>query len=1072
MDKQKESEQLNELLAAYGDKESIQNFQAAATDNQLKSLAMITEDLLHNCPQGTVLDIGCGNGIFLAKLADLHSFCSNTKWNYLGADQSFLLDPILQLAAKLHFHRRCEVIDIDLLYESWIQSVSTPYPLLIVLRNVLHELDIQNTAKLFHLLNEWLKPEDTLLIQDFLVFPSVERGNVCWDSVCLLHVFEQLGFDASVVEEPSRSGAQWFSSKIKKNPHAKRLTIDEVLTIVADGRKAQLEKWRTADTIPLKHPDSRAVKVAIMDFDLQKVALYQQIDAAGFFSPAQKANKLVPDPKMAMQLILSSYDSTILDRTQFKMPVNNNFRDRKNSQDALEIFLRSKDSVVVIQGGISCGKSVLVSQVLSRRAHNRSVVPIDCNAADDIWPILEQYLLAIGCRSSLEILSREKNLQFKAIQDTIETLIISISKKVVVVFDHFEKLIDPNGLVMDSEIQQFLTILSSADGAKIIITTRKEPILNFLPPSVVVNTDQPPVGRFPNGPHIENLLDDYVDRTLVGLEHYPTELIEAIDRFPYLAVLAGKLIAESGSAVANDPEILKIIKSYLYDELAKRIVTKEAEPALRLACQLRIPAPRILFEGIVGTNATNAAVETGLLFLMPDRYRDDLLACASVLRSNESEFDAVDDDASMLVTPDEMHEKIAKWYTNISQCSTDPRWIREAHHHILASGNNIKIDNFGGLYKGELFWAARTWFRRFHNYGNALEALQAAEGMGLQTYETRLLLAACLVRTGQRKDGESRYRALISEFPNQEGVKTSFVDSLLKINEFEDALGALNEFSLSMTGSNPWVAGQYGRAYLGLHDYGNAIEAFDIQRHKYSDPPPIIYVRLAQSYFRLGERVKAREIISEGLSVHNDDLAISTLYCANLIHNGSPSELQEAERRLNDLANISPRNGYILQKLVTVGALQGDPSPAINRIERINWQIDPPRLEKPVKIAVYLAQRHFRKALEIADSLSSMDEYGQAIMRKIFLIWAGSEPNAKNKQHIAQKGLEREIPSSCQNNIPILAMYAQLARIANDNTRFDQTLALIRKYHSLTAENILGIDNPYDRWDDYEPELV
>lgn len=1072
MAEQKEFEKLHELLAAYGDAESIQGPQEASTDSQLKSLALIAEDVLHNSPQGTVLDIGCGRGVFLSKLALLSSFQDNTKWHYLGADHSHRHDSLLQLAANLRFHRRCDVIDIDVLYDSWVQSIDTPLPLLVIVRNVLHELDILTTARLFHLLNKYLTSGDILLIQDLLVFPQAERSNVCWDSSCLNQVFGRIGFDTILVTEPSRSGVQWFSAKISRHADTTPQTEEDMCAIVAEGRLAQLKKWRLADCHPLDHPDSRLNKVALIDFDLQKTALYQQLDDAGFLSTAQQREKPTPDPSAAMQLALSSYDPSILDRDQVKLPLIDNFRDRANSQDALESFLNSEDSIVIIKGGTSCGKSVLVSHVLSRRARGRSIVPIDCESVGDIWSILEQYLLAIGCPSSLEILSREKVLTFVSLREEIDTLVRSISRKSIVVFDHFEKLINPNGQVTDAEVCDFLTILASADGAKVIITTRKEPILHFLPTSVSINTEQPPVGRFPAGHHVENLLDDFVDRAAIGLEDYPANLMDAIDRFPYLATLAGKLIAEAGSAAALDPEIHGIIKSYLYDELIERIVSPEAKPALQLSCLLRIPAPRDLFDGIAGVTATNAAVETGLLFSIPDRYRNDLLSCTSILRNSETEFDSVDNDTHVGTNLEERHSEIAKWYTIISQdAEGDPRWIREAHYHTLASGNATRLDRFGSLYKSELFWAARTWFRRYRNYEHALEALIAVEDMGLRTYETRMLTAACLVRVGRREDGETRYRELIFDFPNQEGVKTSFVDSLLKIGEYTDALSVLQEFSLPINGSNPWVTGQYGRAYLGLPDYGKAAEAFSLQLRKYTQPPAIVFVRLAQSYYRLGERDKAKTTVGEGLAVHFGDPALNTLKCANLLQNGTQPEIEEAMQKLTELANMYPRNGYILQKLVTASALLGDTSEAIAKLDQIHWRVEPPHLELPVKITVSLARRQFRDALKLVDSLPTKDEFGQAIMRKIFLSWAKAEQSVQGRRRIAERGLEREVPPSCLKNVPILAMYAQLAFIADNDTRFEQTINQIRELNPQAADNISNTTNPFDGWEDFEPEL-
>jgi len=472
--------------------------------------------------------------------------------------------------------------------------------------------------------------------------------------------------------------------------------------------------------------------------------------------------------------------------------------------------------------------------------------------------------------------------------------------------------------------------------------------------------------------------------------------------------------------------------------------------------------------------ATKAAVEIGLLFGVPDRYRQDIITCAAVLRDPDADFVYADDRIDAEDNFQEMHAEVARWYTIISRDTEgDPRWIREAHFHILASGSTTEITKFGSLFKAELFWAARTWFRRFRNYEHALEALLAVEEMGLCTYETRMLTAACLIRVGRREEGESRYRVLISEFPRNEGVKTSFVDSLLRIGENNDALGELNEFSLSKHGSNPWVPGQYGRAYLGLHDYANAAEAFQIQIRKYSQAPSIVYIRLAQTYFRMGKRDEAHNVVADGLAVHSGDPALNTLYCANLIRRGSPSDIEKAEQILAKYADMYPRNGYILQKLVTASSLRGDVSSAIKRLNNIAWRVDPARLFEPVRITVLIAQKQFRQALQVVDSsISTNEEYGQALMRKVFLSWASSQRTTEERKRVAERALERKIPQSCQNNVPILTMHAQLARIANDDAQFEKTLRRIGELNQQAADDLSNSETLFDTWDDFDPELL
>jgi tetratricopeptide (TPR) repeat protein len=1067
------SNQLSGLLAAYGETEGVQPPEEATTDAQLKVLAFVIEDWIRNSPRGTVLDIGCGKGVLLAKIAQLKAFLENNNWAYLGAEHLTHHEFLLQLAATLRLHRRTEVISLEKLHASWVLEANTPQPLLIVLRNVLHEIDIKETARLFHLLQTHLTTDDLLLIQDLVVFPHAERGNVCWDVSCLEEVINKLGFSTSLVTEPSKSGAQWFSAKIRKTRSSAPLQLDAVTNLVGNGRLQQLTKWKSAEQLPLQYADTRARTVALVDFDLQKAALFQQLDDAKLLSVTQLATAPKPSPTDAIFLALSAYDISSLNRTPFQLPKILNFRDRKNSQDALEAFLSSAATVVLVRGGTSCGKTVMVSEVLSRRSHGRQPLHIDCQSANSVWPLIEQYLLGLGCACSLEVLRRDRDVRFADIVEPLANLIAKVARNTIVVFDHFERFIDPNGRMMDSETGQFVTSIASLPGAKIIITSRRNAQLEFLPATVTLGPEQPPVGRFPAGAaHTENLLDDYVDRATLGIDQYPQSLLAAIDRYPYLAVLAGKLLAQAGASVAEDPEILALIKLYLFDELTERIATPEARRAINLARLLRIPTPRELFINLAGHEATRAAEEIGLLYSVPDRYRKDLLTCAAVLRETTDSSEDGQELNHGTQESQELHIKIAREFAYISkETEGDPRWIRESHYHTIAAGDTEAISQFGSLYKGELFWAARTWFRRFREYGKALEALKAAESMGLSNYESRRMMAACLVRTGKRTEGDALYRELIREYPNQEGVKTSYVDSLIRIEAYEDALALLTEFHLALDGDNPWVTGQYGRAALGMRDYPAAVKAFRCQLRKCQVAEAIVYIRLAQAHFKHGQRQEAREVIEQGLKTHAHDVAINTLYCANLLQKRTEEDLEKAERRLLKMADDYPRNGYVLQLLIKTCSVLGDVTPAIDRLDRIGWAVEPAYLAVPVEIAACLAQKQFRRALDLIKKLSATTEYNQAIILKLYLAWANSENEDITKQRIAANAIVQTVPAEFQCNVPIMTMFAQLAKIAVNETLFHETVEIIGKANPTAAAKLNAEMEVSDDWDDFEPDL-
>ena len=86
-------------------------------------------------------------------------------------------------------------------------------------------------------------------------------------------------------------------------------------------------------------------------------------------------------------------------------------------------------------------------------------------------------------------------------------------------------------------------VMISAVDAKAIITSRRHPDLQFLPMSTIIGAQQPPVGRFPEGKHVENVAGDFLSRAGIVISEYPPELLKAIDRYPYLAALAGRFIA-------------------------------------------------------------------------------------------------------------------------------------------------------------------------------------------------------------------------------------------------------------------------------------------------------------------------------------------------------------------------------------------------------------------------------------------------------------------------------------------------------------------------------------------------
>ena len=76
------NEELDNFLANYGAVELAQENKEATSDSQIKNLSLSLAEAIKRSPQGTVVDIGCGNGILLRRLSEILSFRKNNNWYY------------------------------------------------------------------------------------------------------------------------------------------------------------------------------------------------------------------------------------------------------------------------------------------------------------------------------------------------------------------------------------------------------------------------------------------------------------------------------------------------------------------------------------------------------------------------------------------------------------------------------------------------------------------------------------------------------------------------------------------------------------------------------------------------------------------------------------------------------------------------------------------------------------------------------------------------------------------------------------------------------------------------------
>lgn len=999
--------------------------------------------------------------MLLQRLAVLDAFQRKPGWFYLGADFDERLTDVLTLAAQLRLHRRVEVVPLSDLYTSWVQDDLVPRPFVVVVRNVLHELDIEATAILIEALSGHLQSDDTIIVQDLQVFPRAERGNACWQPQILRETLEQCTFHMALVEEETARGNRWFTMTGRKVGAAK--PARPVRELILDGRRRQYELWRKADALIADDADHRLHQIALVDLDLQLAALQRQLIQAGSSDVSPPAPREEADvAKKAFLAQLGSFNPESIPRSIVPLDRIAHFRNRAKSQDALEQFLLADDRLTVVRGGPLAGKSVLVAEVLARRAHDRQPVLLDAQSTSSVWNLLEQYLTGIGAQFSYQLIQGFRNLSLEDVRKVLSSLIERCGRHTVVVFDHFERLLDPSGQVADKEVRDFITDLASSLDAKVILTTRADPDLSFLPSEVTVDYKQPPVGRFPQGKHVENVLDDFVSREALAIAEYPQPLIEAIDRHPFLTVLAARVIQSEGPTSLDDPVFLDLLRRRMREDLLRRISTDEARPAVECLGKLRIPVPRSMFEGLTGKESVEEALRLGLLYPVFDRSYQDLLTGLAVLRGAPTDVpDLAGSDDEVAYDEDE-HKRIANWYARLYRDGGDPRWLRELHYHTLVTGDPSGLTRFGTAHRHEIFAAGEYWFRRAKDFENALWAFQTARDLGLVTYTSEMRLASCLVRVQQLEPGITKYEELIGDFPKARGVKTSYIDSLLYVQDFERALQKLNEFGFSI-GDDPWTDHEFGRTYLGLHHYRDAVRAFESQLKQ--APEPIVYYRLAQAYHRCGERDNVARVLEAGLKRYPENRALSVSHAAHLIRSAEPHQRTRAEEILRDLYARFPFDGAVFQQLCKLLGLTERAKDALELIRSREGQIRPERYLVPTRAEALIAVGRFRGAVLELRNVPSNNEHLVGLKKKAYLWWARSISDSNTRAAIARGGLSVEFARQLRNNIPIMVTTARLAALAGDGAEYDSAIAQLRSLSPGVAESLIGDNEELAYWE-------
>jgi tetratricopeptide (TPR) repeat protein len=862
----------------YLQRELIQGVEGADVDPQLATAVMMLNERLADHPGGRLFDLGCGHGSLLARLATVPAFVNNPDWRYAPVDFEDKIDEVGKLARKLKLLKRMEPLTI----EEFGSEAADADPKIFFCRNVFHELKLGEAAQLVHSVCRLFGPDDLFFVQDLLRFPEGERNNHCWTADQLAQALESIGF-SSVTElsQGTKSGNAWFNLTAKRftgNPPS----VERIYAALFEARKAQWLIWSAVETAGSSLP-ARGELIEAIDMALQLASLTRELRSAGGLD--LKLDPEVERTIRANEIVkriegLADLDGLV--GSTLVAPAH--FRERGAQLTIAEDFLRSGSRLAVVHGGKGTGKTTFIEQLLANRLYDKTLVVIDARAARGVWPMLEQLMSQLGVNLAADVISVMEHLTYGQIAPSVGRLLNRFSSRLVVVFENIDEVLDSNQRFIDPQIESFLTQFIAKEGIKVILSSKRE----FLPATIqraAGNQLAPSIamGRYATSATVANVLDDYFDRGRAGLADYPASLIDAIDRHPLVAELAGRILEQDGQDVLLDQRFFEQLRKRLRDDLVARLVDEPSEAAMEVAAELRTPVPAQTLEFLAGRESVHHARTNEVIYAVPDRRWSELLTSLGLFRKRAGNDLMPASEHDVSESGGVSHARIADALEQLYREDDDPKWIRESYYHRMLSGQTegLSLTEFAGsYYLTELVASANYCFEKRSDYEIALSLYDAAATLGTLDESSLMRRASCLVRTGNVKNGNTEYRRLIADFPNNVGMRRSHVDALLYRREFKLARTMLQEHGL-LPEQNNWHALQWGRTELGLHNYGSAIDIFRALREKTPDDPFVV-TYMARALQQFGDLDLAIEVLEKGITDFPDNVAIRTSLGNNL----------------------------------------------------------------------------------------------------------------------------------------------------------------------------------------------
>ncbi len=1038
-------EAVTRYVRTYLEPAPVQPSESADTDPQLATIMLHILDWMRRAANGgVIIDVGCGRGTLLQRLIDDANFSAATGWLYVPIDTDQHLDEVQRLARKAKIGRRVESMGFQQFYSEWPVLGS---PQLVFCRNVFHELTIPQTSTLLRHVAANLRQGDLFICQDLITFPEGERHNAAWTPDELVNTIREHGLsEISCLPQRSRSGAAWFNILAGCPPGgAPSLSEEDSLRSVVDSRHQQWAVWSHLDELCADKGQQFPKILNVVDLDVQLAALTRQLREARVFVDLDAAVSKRLRSRGIAKLIGAFVAGDTLLRPE--VSARGRLRERGEQLDALEQFLRGESPLAVLSGGVGTGKSMLAEHLLSTRSYDKSPVILIATPSMDVWSMLESLFSQLGLRLRPEVLAVLDNLTWESIEVPLRQFVNQFGSRMILFVDNFDVLLDSNGAIQNAEVAKALSIVVRARGAKVLLAQRGPRLVEaLLEASGDLNPTVVRLGRYATDQTVVNILDDRFDRSSARVDAYPESLLRAIDRHPLAAMLCAEILHRQGSGVLDDSTFLAEVRHRLHQELWGRLVDSSSFEAMGVATQLRTAVPRSMLEGL----STRASVLSGLassaLYVQKDRCWEELVAALAVLRRRTM------DDAAEVSEEASQHRDIADHYLAIYRRDDDPKWIRESYFHRMLAGAGSMASTY---YVGELVASAEYCFVHKRDFKEALELYEAATRFVDLPEAAQMHRASCHIRIGDRAVGEAEFAKLVVRYPGNKGMRTSFVDALLFVQDYAGARRRLEDLGL-LPDQSDWVAGQWGRAFLGLNQYSRAEAMFRKQLAAQGLPTAQVFLNLARVLQYQGAAAEALAVLEQARQMHPSDQAI-------LVAVGAA--LERLRRDDDSLAILEPL--FELQPFRTPAALsiikilgrRRETQRARRVFERACKHSDETTdgLLLVAEAELLKAENRPEAAIRLLVDSQNKDQHTVGMLLECWFHLAKGKSVPAERTRIAKEALADQVPDALLSNVPIIVNRGRLAALVGDEALFGALIAELRATRAESFE-VVALD--------------